>query len=335
MEIKMNLGENSYPIIIENKGLNEVEKYFNLQRKVLIITDENVPVSYSCTIKDKCSEGYIVTLPAGEGTKSFTHLQMLLKVMTEKGFSRKDAVVSVGGGVIGDLGGFTASCYMRGVDFYNVPTTTLSQIDSSIGGKCAMNFEGIKNIIGAFYQPKGVLVDTELLKSLDERQINSGLIEAAKMAATFDEELFSLFEDKNIYDNLEKIIIRSLELKKDVVEKDEKETGLRKVLNFGHTIGHGIEAYFEGRYTHGECVGSGMLYMSSDKAKERITSVLKKLNAPVISDFDTNTVSKLVSLDKKSIGNGVSCVWVEKIGEFEFKNFSSEEIKKILEDGVI
>lgn len=335
MEIKMNLGENSYPIIIENKGLNEVEKYFNLQRKVLIITDENVPVSYSCTIKDKCSEGYIVTLPSGEGTKSFTHLQMLLKVMTEKGFSRKDAVVSVGGGVIGDLGGFTASCYMRGVDFYNVPTTTLSQIDSSIGGKCAINFEGIKNIIGAFYQPKAVLVDTELLKSLDERQINSGLVEAAKMAATFDEELFGLFEDENIYDNLEKIIIRSLELKKDVVEKDEKETGLRKVLNFGHTIGHGIEAYFEGRYTHGECVGSGMLYMSSDKAKERIRNVLKKLNAPVISDFDTNTVSKLVSLDKKSIGNGVSCVWVERIGEFEFKNFSSEEIKKILEGGVI
>lgn len=335
MEIKMNLGDNSYPIIIKTNGLYEAEKYFDLQRKVLIITDENVPVSYACTLKDKCKEGYIVTLPSGEGTKSFTHLQMLLKVMTEKGFSRKDAVVSVGGGVIGDLGGFTASCYMRGVDFYNVPTTTLSQIDSSIGGKCAINFEGIKNIIGAFYQPKAVLVDIELLKSLDKRQIDSGLTEAAKMAATFDEELFRLFETEDIYENLEKIIIRSLELKKDVVEKDEKETGLRKVLNFGHTIGHGIEAYFEGKYTHGECVGAGMLYMSSDSVRERIRKVLNKLNAPHIDKFDTNTVSKLVSLDKKSNGNGVSCVWVEKIGEFEFKSFTSAEIKKLLEDGIL
>lgn len=335
MEIKMNLGKNSYPIIIQNKGLNEAEKYFNLQRKVLIITDENVPVSYACTIKNKCTEGYIVTLPSGEGTKSFTHLQMLLKVMTEKGFSRKDAVVSIGGGVIGDLGGFAASCYMRGVDFYNVPTTTLSQIDSSIGGKCAINFEGIKNIIGAFYQPKAVLIDTELLKSLDKRQIDSGLTEAVKMAATFDEELFRIFETEDIYDNIEQIIIRSLKLKRDVVEKDEKETGLRKVLNFGHTIGHGIEAYFEGRYTHGECIGAGMLYMCSEDVKDRIRNVLNKLNAPTIDSFDTDVVSKLVSLDKKATLKGVSCVWVEKIGEFMFREFSSDEIKNLLEDGVL
>ncbi len=333
MKLTMNLNENSYPIIIEKNGLLNADKYFNLQRKVLIITDENVPVTYAYTIKEKCKEGYVVTLPSGEGTKSFTHLQMLLKIMTEKAFTRKDAVVSVGGGVIGDLGGFCASMYMRGVDFYNVPTTTLSQIDSSIGGKCAINFEGIKNIIGAFYQPKAVIVDVELIKSLDQRQISSGLVEAVKMAATFDEQLFSVFENEDIYENMEKIILRSLVLKKHVVEQDEKESGLRKVLNFGHTIGHGIEAYSNGKYTHGECVGTGMLYMCDDEVRTRIQNVLERLCIPVISDFDKDKVRSLVSLDKKATTGGISGVWVNKIGEFEFKLIKTDDIKKILEEG--
>ena len=252
--------------------------------------------------------------------------------MTEKAFTRKDAVVSVGGGVIGDLGGFCASCYMRGVDFYNIPTTTLSQIDSSIGGKCAINFEGIKNIIGAFYQPKAVLIDPEVLNTLDKRQISSGLCEAVKMAATFDEKLFSLFEGENPYDNIDRIIIESLMLKKNVVEQDEKETGLRKVLNFGHTIGHGIEAYFEGKYYHGECVSMGMLYMCSSKARERLVKVLNNLELPTKECFDKEKVSSIVSLDKKANHSGISVVWVDKIGTFEFRNLTMNDISKVLEE---
>lgn len=329
MDIRLNLGENSYTVRVERDSLKRAGELFNLDRKVLIVTDEGVPVNYSMTIKSQCKEGYIVTLPQGEGTKSFKYLEMLLKIMTQKAFSRKDCVVAVGGGVIGDLCGFCASCYMRGVDFYNVPTTTLSQIDSSIGGKCAINFEGIKNIVGAFYQPKAVLVDSKVLDTLDKRQTVSGLCEAVKMAATFDEELFSLFEKGDYKDRIDDIIFSSLILKKNVVEQDEKETGLRKVLNFGHTIGHGIEAFFKGKYYHGECVSMGMMYMCSPRVKARLEKVLLSLSLPVKENVDWDEICDIVAHDKKVNQNGIDVVWVDEIGTFEIKTLTLDEIKNL------
>ena len=144
--------------------------------------------------------------------------------------------------MVGDLAGFAASAYMRGIDFYNIPTTLLSQIDSSIGGKTAINFGGVKNIVGAFYQPKKVLIDPDLLKTLPPRQISNGLAEAIKVGLTSDEKLFDIFENGEIGSRLDEIIVRALTVKKNVVEQDEKEAGLRRILNFGHTVGHGIES---------------------------------------------------------------------------------------------
>ncbi|MDO5479698.1 MAG: 3-dehydroquinate synthase family protein, partial [Clostridia bacterium] len=214
--------------------------------------------------------------PQGEENKNFETYKTVLSALTENGFTRTDCVVAVGGGVVGDLAGFAASSYMRGIDFYNIPTTVLSQIDSSIGGKTAIDFYGYKNIIGAFHQPKKVIIDADVTKTLTKRQIVSGLAEAVKMAATSDKELFSIFENGDYEEHFDEIIEKSLMIKKAVVEEDVDEKGLRKVLNFGHTVGHAIESNAGlGRFYHGECVALGMLYMADKEAKERIINVLK------------------------------------------------------------
>jgi 3-dehydroquinate synthase len=159
----MNLGEDSYDIVVERGVLADASKYLNLNRRVLVVTDSGVPAEYAKIVADQCKQSVICTVEEGEGSKSIDGFEKLLQTMLDNGFSRKDCVVAVGGGVVGDLSGFAASAYMRGIDFYNIPTTLLSQIDSSIGGKTAINFGGVKNIVGAFYQPKKVLIDPELL----------------------------------------------------------------------------------------------------------------------------------------------------------------------------
>jgi 3-dehydroquinate synthase len=179
-------------------------------------------------------------IPQGEKNKNFETYKFLLEVLSENEFTRNDCIVAVGGGVVGDISGFTASTYMRGIDFYNIPTTLLSQVDSSIGGKTAIDFYGYKNTVGAFYQPKAVVIDPDVLKTLPKRQLNNGLCESIKMAATSDKELFNLIKNGGAYDNIETVIEKSLKIKKAVVENDEKEVGLRRVLNFGHTVGHAV-----------------------------------------------------------------------------------------------
>ena len=166
MNIHLDLKENSYDIIVERGILEKAGEQLNLNRRVLIVTDSGVPDIYAKTLAKQCGTPVICTVESGEASKSIDTFAKLLQTMLINGFSRKDCVVAVGGGVVGDLSGFVASAYMRGVDFYNIPTTLLSQIDSSIGGKTAINFGGIKNIVGAFYQPKKVLIDPELLKTL-------------------------------------------------------------------------------------------------------------------------------------------------------------------------
>ena len=247
--------------------------------------------------------------------------------MLEKEFTRKDCVVAVGGGVVGDLSGFAASCYMRGIDFYNVPTTLLSQIDSSVGGKTAVDLDGVKNAIGTFYQPKKVIIDPNVLETLDERQLRAGLAEAIKMAATCDGELFGILEKSDsLATDLPTIIERALLIKKNVVEKDPDEKGLRKVLNFGHTIGHAIESASEGRLLHGECVALGMLPMCGKQARERIENVLKKYGLPTETERTPEELLPFVKHDKKAAFGTVSTVFVPTIGQFEFKKATPEEL---------
>lgn len=327
MNIHLDLKENSYDIIVERGILEKAEEKLNLNRRVLVVTDSGVPDIYAKTLAKQCKTPIVCTVESGEASKGIETFAKLLQTMLENGFSRKDCVVAVGGGVVGDLSGFVASAYMRGVDFYNIPTTLLSQIDSSIGGKTAINFGGIKNIVGAFYQPKKVLIDPELLKTLPDRQISNGLAEAIKMSLTSDEKLFNIFENNDIQKSIEEIIIRSLNIKKNVVEQDEKESGLRKILNFGHTIGHGIESSvnMEELY-HGECVALGIIPMCSVEIRPRVTNVLKKCNLYNLIDFDWDKIEESMFHDKKADGDTVSVTTVVEIGKFEIKTMKCNQV---------
>ena len=326
-KITVSLDSASYDVIVKRGGIKEAGELFNLDRKVLIVTDDGVPSEYAKTVASECKEAYIYTVEQGEKSKSLPVFQKLLSFMLQKNFSRKDAVVAVGGGVVGDLAGFIASAYMRGIDFYNIPTTILSQVDSSIGGKTAVNLDNIKNIVGAFYQPKGVIIDATVLSTLPQRQISNGLAEAIKAAVIADEELFEIFENEDIEENLEKIIYRSLDFKRKVVEEDEKESGLRRILNFGHTIGHGIESEEElnGLY-HGECVALGMIPMCSEDVRQRLIPVLKKAGLPTEFEFDKETLAAAIGHDKKSSGKNINAVITDKIGTCKVIEMTVAEI---------
>ena len=336
MTIHMNLGGDSYDILVQRGILSSAGQHLNLNRRVLVVTDSGVPAEYAETVAAQCRTGIICTVETGEASKSLDGFGKLLQTMLDHGFSRKDCVVAVGGGVVGDLSGFAASAYMRGIDFYNIPTTLLSQIDSSIGGKTAINFGNVKNIVGAFYQPKKVLIDPDLLKTLPPRQISNGLAEAVKMSLTSDRELFELFETGDIEKNLDKIIIRSLNIKKNVVEQDEKETGLRKILNFGHTVGHGIESS-EGmsELYHGECVALGMIPMCGENIRPRVIDVLKKCGLYRVLQYDWDAVIDAAFHDKKADGDTVTVTLVSEPGYFELRTMKCldviEAAKKALE----
>ncbi len=327
MTIHLNLGSRSYDILLERGLVARIKEHFHLDRRVLVVTDSGVPAEYARTVARQCKKAVIFTLEQGEASKSLGGLEALLQTMLEHGFSRKDCVVAVGGGVVGDLSGFAASVYMRGVDFYNVPTTLLSQIDSSIGGKTAVNFGGVKNLVGAFYQPKKVLIDPDLLQTLPPRQLANGLAEAIKMSLTSDRELFELLETQEIEGNLETILWHCLNVKKSVVEQDERETGLRRILNFGHTIGHGIESsQGSDKLYHGECVALGMIPMCGEEIRQRVVTVLKKCKLYRQLSYDWEAIAEAAFRDKKADGDTVTVTTVHEIGRFELKTMRCLEV---------
>ena len=332
MIVPVRLKEHSYPICIERGALDKAGELFRLDRKVLILTDDGVPQTYAQAVARQCAEPFVLTVPHGEGSKSFPVLETVLAKMLDSGFTRGDCVVSVGGGMITDLGGFAASVYMRGIDCYGVPTTVLADVDASSGGKTAVNFRGVKNIVGAFYQPKAVLIDPDTLKTLPSRQINSGLAEAVKMALTLDGKLFERFEKED--PDLEEIITRSVLLKRDIVEQDEKETDLRRVLNFGHTIGHGIESAAKGTLLHGESVALGMLPMCAGPVRERLIKVLERMGLPTEIDLDPNEVYAAMIHDKKSLAGGVGIVRCDAPGTFTIETVPFEKLRPLIDIAV-
>ncbi len=335
MKLTLNLGKRSYDIIIKRGSLFNVGKLTNLNRKVLVVTDSGVPSQYADTVINQCKNGIKFVVSQGEKSKNMQVYEQLLTEMANNNFTRKDAVVAVGGGMVGDLAGFVASTYMRGVDFINCPTTTLAQIDSSIGGKVAINLGKTKNIIGAFYQPKAVIIDPNTLDTLSERQFAQGLSEAIKAGLIMDEELFNIFENKDIIKSIEEIIYKSLVIKRDVVQQDETEQGLRAVLNFGHTIGHGIESMQLGQMYHGECVALGMMAMiTDDELKIRVEKVLKKLNLPHTIQYNGNEIYKHVCHDKKAENSFIKTVKVKKIGSFYFEDVTYDDMRKIIGEGI-
>ncbi|MCQ2552735.1 MAG: 3-dehydroquinate synthase [Clostridia bacterium] len=322
----------NYDVVIEEGALAKAGQLINLNRKVLVVTDSGVPAEYAKTVLDQCKDGVLFTIPQGEQSKCIDVWQQLLAAMLDADFTRKDCVVAVGGGMCGDLAGFAAASFMRGIEFFNMPTTLLSQVDSSIGGKTGIDFHNVKNIVGAFYQPSMVIVDPKTLDTLSDRLFMAGLTEAIKMAANFDLELFEFIEkSEDIRKDASAVIAGALKIKERVVEEDTKEAGVRSVLNFGHTIGHAIEAVEEYNLYHGECVALGMIPMSSPEVRERLLSVFAKYNIPTTHNHKPEELLPYILHDKKKSANGIKAVLCEKLGTYTLKQMDPEEILKRME----
>lgn len=325
----MDFDERSYDITVSRGAIKHASELFALDRRVLVVTDDGVPAQYSKAIADAAGEPHILTIRHGEASKCPERYLEILKFMLACGFDRHDCVVAVGGGVVGDLAGFAAATYMRGIDLYNIPTTLLSQVDSSVGGKTAIDFLGYKNVVGAFWQPKGVIVDPDVLESLDARQFACGMSEIIKMFATSDGKMFERLEDKTQCIPVEEIITAALRIKMNVVEHDEREAGLRRVLNFGHTIGHAIESISaDDPYPllHGECVALGMLAITEGEVRRRLMHLLHRYDLPTAFRCDESRFREVLLHDKKAQSGDITVVLVDEIGSFSLKTETVDSI---------
>lgn len=327
--LTMDFDERSYDITVSRGAIKHASELFALDRRVLVVTDDGVPAQYSKSIADAAGEPHILTIRHGEASKCPERYLEILKFMLACGFDRHDCVVAVGGGVVGDLAGFAAATYMRGIDLYNVPTTLLSQVDSSVGGKTAIDFLGYKNVVGAFWQPKGVIVDPDVLESLDARQFACGMSEIIKMFATSDGKMFGRLEDKTQCIPVEEIITAALRIKMNVVEHDEREAGLRRVLNFGHTIGHPIESISADEpypLLHGECVALGMLAITEGEVRRRLMHLLHRYDLPTAFRCDESRFREVLLHDKKAQSGDITVVLVDEIGSFSLKTETVDSI---------
>ncbi len=329
LEIKMN--NKNYDIVIERGILDKASQYLSLDRKVLILTDSGIPKEYVNTLKKQIKDVFVYEIEQGEQSKSFDNFSKILDYLIDNEFTRTDCIIALGGGVCGDLGGFVAATYMRGISFYNIPTSLLAQVDSSIGGKTAIDKKGFKNLVGAFYPPEKVLIDPNVLSTLDKREFMEGLVEALKMGITSDKSLFELIKNsEDIYKDIDEVITKALLIKKNVVEIDPYEKNLRKILNFGHTIGHAIESSGKFNLLHGECVGIGLLYMTKGSLREEIKNILIKYGLPTNVNISKEDLYKYVCLDKKRSNTAITIIEVKEVGTFEINKILLEDIKKYL-----
>lgn len=296
--------------------------------KVLILSDETVAKFYIEKLRKNLEKsGFKISefiIKPGEKSKTLSTATKIYEKMAADFFSRSDMVVSLGGGVVSDIAGFAAATYLRGIKFVSIPTSLLAQIDASIGGKNGVNLSFGKNLVGTFYSPELVLVDSNFLLTLPQKELRCGIAEAIKCGCIKDEKLFEIFENENFENNLDEIIKRSIAVKKQLAEKDEFDLGERKLLNFGHTLGHAYEKLgnFE-TFSHGEAVAIGMneitkisekLGLTKAGTAERLAEVLKKNSLPVSSSFAKKDVLKAVLHDKKISGSFIDLAVLKSIG---------------------
>lgn len=341
--LAINTPQGSYNVLLSPDGISKLCEHFPLNRKVLIVTDDGVPAQYPNAVLNQCKQGFLKVLPQGESTKSFAMVELICGYMLELGFGRKDLLIAVGGGVIGDLTGFAAACYMRGIEFVGIPTTSLSQIDSSIGGKTGINLNGVKNCVGAFNQPSLVIADPNTLKTLSKRHLSNGLCEAVKAGLIGDKLLFEMFLEDTL--PLVDIIKSALMVKKRIVEEDVTEQSVRRYLNLGHTLGHGIEAACslaggqqgntsdlgERGLLHGEAVAIGMLPMIDDeKLREKTKEILIRLGLPTSAQYNKEAAYKAMLGDKKGNGSEITTVRIRRISEPYCKVENAEALKELL-----
>ncbi|PHR54039.1 MAG: 3-dehydroquinate synthase [Arcobacter sp.] len=327
--------DNSYEVHIG--ALEEI----HIDAKVAIITNPKVGglhLQYLLS-KLRAKEIYIITVEDGESYKTLATIEKIVNNLFEHKFNRSSVLIALGGGVIGDMTGFAASIYQRGIDFIQVPTTLLSQVDASVGGKTGVNNKYGKNLLGAFHQPRAVYIDPHFLTTLPEREYAAGIAEVIKMAVCFDKDFFDWLEkaDLNDSEHIKTAIARSVKTKAMVVSKDEKERGLRAALNYGHTFGHVIEKETSyTKYLHGEGVAIGMM-MANELAtrlglmkveeEQRIKKLLLKYKLPVAYDIkDVEIFYEAFFLDKKSLDSKITFIIPKHIGDVELRNDIDKDI---------
>lgn len=348
MKLNVNLGDNSYPIYIENNLLSQAAAYINLVyagKKIMIISDDQVYPLYGESLFAQLSSDFdchCLVLPHGEATKSFQTLPKIYTALLDAKISRSDLIIALGGGVIGDLAGFAASSYLRGIKFIQIPTSLLAQVDSSVGGKVAVDLPQGKNLVGAFYQPSLVLIDPTALETLNDRFIHDGMGEIIKYGCIKDAELFQTLETHRSFEELKEdlpaVIYRCVDIKRLVVEQDQFDTGERMLLNFGHTLGHTIEQYYGyERESHGEAVAIGMYQitklaeregLSSVGISERILKVLRTYGLPCECGVPLQELTGAISLDKKNLNNCLNLILLHGIGSGYIHPTTAEFFRK-------
>lgn len=318
-----------YKVLIEEGILSKIDQYIDTNKDIVIISDDNIPKKYVDIIKPLLKNPITIFVPQGEQSKSMETAYSLINTLIEHKVTRSSILIALGGGVIGDLVGFVASIYMRGVDFVQIPTTLLSQIDSSIGGKVGVNAEKMKNAIGSFKQPILVLIDPTVLHTLDKRQISSGIAEMIKYSLIADKSLFKDLLVNDVFNDITSYITRCIMIKREIVLVDEFDYGKRQLLNFGHTIGHAIEQYSNYQLLHGEAIAVGMVKMSQDKDYlNDLLLILKKYNLPSSYDYDEEIIYNIISTDKKANGNKLNIILVESPGNGFIKEINVSDIKE-------
>lgn len=350
LSVNIKSEEKNYPIFIEDEDillLKEKILTYVEGKKYLVVISQKVEKLYGKTLGFSKENVYV--LKDGEKEKNFNNYKKITERALQMKLTRKDAIIAIGGGVVGDLAGFVSSTYMRGIDFIQVPTTLLACVDSSVGGKVAIDTDYGKNLVGAFYQPKVVFINPNFLKTLDDRQFKTGLGEVVKYS--FIEKSCKCDEDLNLTnflsENVEKIINRDerilsklieicVKLKISVVEKDEKENGLRRILNFGHTYGHAIEKITKyKKFTHGEAIVAGMKYAFNLAIKRNLIDknykffaedVIKKFNFVEIPEFDREKMIELMQLDKKACNEKIVFILPTDYSTVEAFELNSEDL---------
>lgn len=350
--INLDLGKQSYNICIENKLrfqiLDILRKQYNKEEKLVFITDENVYKLYKDLIENlklNLNDRFILkVLAPGENTKHISNINPIYEFLVENNITRKDCIVAFGGGVVGDFAGFIASTYMRGIDFIQIPTTLLAQVDSSVGGKVAVNLDSGKNLVGSFYQPKLVIIDPEFLDTLSDRYFSDGLAEVIKYGMIRDKSIIEMLEScdgrKSLIKHIEDIIEICCKIKKDIVSADEKENGIRAILNYGHTIAHSIEKLGHySKYSHGEAVGIGMKYMIESSIRRgnsdremliRFELLLQKYNLPSNCEYSGDELILELQNDKKFEGDNIKLIFADQIGDCNIIKVKRNEIKYYL-----
>ncbi|MTI65307.1 MAG: 3-dehydroquinate synthase [Firmicutes bacterium] len=351
--LNVKLSNEKYNIYIKRGLISDIGREIRgiyKGEKIAVITDSNVQriygESFCLNLKKYGYKVKIITIKPGEESKSLEVAKNLYDKLLDFQISRGDLIITLGGGVVGDLGGFVSSTLFRGISFIQIPTTLLAQIDSSIGGKVAVNLNRGKNLIGSFYHPKAVFIDPNVLKTLDKRFLYDGMAEAIKYSLISDKSLFerlNIYKDeKELMYNIEDIIYNCCKIKKRIVELDERDKNERMLLNFGHTIGHAIEKYFNYKnFTHGEGVAIGMYNITKKSEEMNITQkgtsdlikkVLKNYNLPYkLNNMEKEKILKAITLDKKNIGKIINIILLEKIGEGFVKKISKEEMKEFID----